>query len=81
MDLYSCQKQQFKIKSFLFHNMLTDGLEWCGLLVILLSAVWTLILTAPIHCRGSTGEQVMDAEFLQICSDEETHLHLGWPEV
>ncbi len=24
-----------------------------------LSAVWTLILTAPIHCRGSIGEQVM----------------------
>uniref|UniRef100_A0A8C2AWF6 Glutamate receptor n=1 Tax=Cyprinus carpio TaxID=7962 RepID=A0A8C2AWF6_CYPCA len=24
---------------------LTDGLEWCGLLVIFLSAVWTLILT------------------------------------
>ncbi len=23
-----------------------------------LSAVWTLILTAPIHCRGSIGEQV-----------------------
>ncbi len=33
--------------------MLTDGLEWCGLLVdycdVFLSAVWTLILTAPIH--------------------------------
>ncbi len=24
-----------------------------------LSAVWTLILTAPIHCKGSIGEQVM----------------------
>ncbi len=24
-----------------------------------LSAVWTLILTAPIHCRGSIGEQVI----------------------
>ncbi len=24
-----------------------------------LSAVWTLILTAPIHCRGSIAEQVM----------------------
>ncbi len=23
------------------------------------SAVWTLILTAPIHCRGSIGQQVM----------------------
>ncbi len=24
-----------------------------------LSAVWTLILMAPIHCRGSIGEQVL----------------------
>ncbi len=24
-----------------------------------LSAGWTLILTAPIHCRGSISEQVM----------------------
>ncbi len=29
------------------------------IIVMFLSAVWTLILTAPIHCRGSTGEQVM----------------------
>ncbi len=47
---------------FSLHKMLTDGLEWCGLLVdycdVFISC-WTLILTAPIHCRGSTGEQVM----------------------
>ncbi len=60
--------------------MLIDGLEWCGLLVMFLSAVWTLILTAPIHCRGSIAEQVMEnATVHQIC-DEETHFHLGWPE-
>ncbi len=41
--------------------MLTDGLEWCGLLVMFLSAVWTLILMAPIHCRASDG-----MTFLQI---------------
>ncbi len=44
------------------HKTLTDGLEWRGLLVDycdVLSAVWTLILMAPIHCRGSTDEQVM----------------------
>ncbi len=29
------------------------------IIVMFLSAVRTLILTAPIHCRGSTGEQVM----------------------
>ncbi len=44
--------------------MLIDGLELCWLLVdynsvFFFSAVWTLILTAPIHCRGSIGEQMM----------------------
>ncbi len=29
------------------------------IIVIFLSAVWTIILTAPIHCRGSVDEQVM----------------------
>ncbi len=29
------------------------------IILMLLSAVWTLILTAPIHCRGSIGEQVL----------------------
>ncbi len=47
------------ILSFLLYKTLIDGLEWCGLLMFL-SAVWTLILTAPIHCRGSIAEQVME---------------------
>ncbi len=29
------------------------------IIVMFLSAVWTLILTAPIHCRASTDEQVI----------------------
>ncbi len=33
------------------------GVVW--IIVMFLSAVWTLILMAPIHCRGSIGEQVM----------------------
>ncbi len=39
-----------------------DYWQWLGALwivVMFLSAVWTLILTAPIHCRGSFGEQVI----------------------
>ncbi len=37
---------------------------WSGVVCLLvdycdvLSAVWALILTAPIHCRASVGEQV-----------------------
>ncbi len=67
VDLQTC--------NFLLHKMLTDGLEWCGslwIIVMFLSAVWTLILMAPIHCRGSIGEQVM-YNSPEICSDEETN--------
>ncbi len=36
-------------------------MDWRGVdyLWMFLSAVWTLILTAPIHCRGSIAEQAM----------------------
>ncbi len=57
-----------------------SGVDYCDVL----SAVWTLVLTAPIHCRRSCN-----AAFLQICSNEETHsstciasgcfsFHIGW---
>ncbi len=46
--------------------MLTGGV--C-IIVMFLSAVWTLILTAPIHCRASIAKQVMQC----LTSDEETH--------
>ncbi len=68
VDLYFGLEQRFEFKnilmdlfltnSFSLHKTLTDGLEWCGLLVMFLSVVWTLILTAPIHCRGSIAEQM-----------------------
>ncbi len=51
--------------------------DYLWIIVMFLSAVWTLILMAPIHI----GEQMI--ALLQICSDEETNsssLHLGWPE-
>ncbi len=34
-------------------------MDYLWIIVMFLSAVWTLILTAPIHCRGSTGEQAV----------------------
>ncbi len=60
------------------HKTLTDGLELCQLLVNycdVLSAVWTLILTAPIHCRGSL---LVSKWFLHICSNEETNSNTYW---
>ncbi len=51
-------------------------MDYLWIIMMFLSAVWTLILMAPIHCRGLTGEQV-------ICPDEETNsstVQLEWHE-
>ncbi len=32
-----------------------SGVDYCDVL----STVWTLLLTAPIHYKGAIGEQVM----------------------
>ncbi len=42
-----------------------------------LSAVWTLILTAPIHYRALVSKWC-NVKFLQICSDEETNWSTSW---
>ncbi len=50
--------------------MLTDGLEWCGLLWCFYQ---TLILTAPIHCRASIAETLIQTWWrhkLILISDE-----------
>ncbi len=60
-----CPRHIIENVQILFTNMqlfaLQDfnHLDYLWIIVILfLSVVWTLILTAPIHCRGSIGEQV-----------------------
>ncbi len=50
MDLFNTNKQLFTSQT------LADGVVW--IIVMFLSAVWTPIL-APIHCRGSIGEQIL----------------------
>ncbi len=63
------------------HKTLIDGLESCGLLVDycdVLSAVWTLILTAPIHCRGSICEHLWSIFSKSVLMKKQTHLHLEW---
>ncbi len=54
-------------------------MDYLWVIVMFLSAVWTLILTAPIHCRGSTGEQVMQCFISPNLKKKQTHLHLRWP--
>ncbi len=89
MRSYFGQKQYFKVKrldgfitdSFSLQKSLTDGLLTCRLLVdyvMFLSAVWTFILTAPIHCRGSIDDQVMLNLSKSVMIKKQIHLHLEW---
>ncbi len=46
------------------HSFLLQGLNWLtGVdylwIDMIISAIWTLILMAPIHYKGSIGEQMM----------------------
>ncbi len=45
--------------------------DYLWIILMFLSAVWTLILTAPIHCKVSFGEQVMQCYASPNFSDEE----------
>ncbi len=36
-----------------------SGVDYLWIIVMFLPAVWTLILTAPIHCTASIDEQDM----------------------
>ncbi len=47
------------------------------IIVMFLSAVWTLILTAPIHCRASIAETLMQRHISTNLMKKQTHLHLG----
>ncbi len=55
-----------------------EYLDYCDIL----SAVCTLILTAPIHCRVNWWESdVMQNFSKSILMNKQTHLYLGsWPE-
>ncbi len=55
------------------NSQLVDYTRYLWIIVMFISAVWTLFLTAPIHCRGSIDEQVCNAIVLRMCSDEETN--------
>ncbi len=67
----------FQINIFSLHNMLN---EVTGVWIIMyLSAVWTLILMAPIHCRG-WARDVRHIFSKSVLMKKQTHIHLGWTE-
>ncbi len=57
--------------------MFTDGLE---IIVMFLSSVCTLIMTAPIHFRGCIAETVKQCYISPNLMKKQTHPNLGWPE-
>ncbi len=66
-----------------YFTMLIDdwsGVDYLWIIAMFLSAVWTLILMAPVHCRGSIEEHVMIDFSKSVLMKKQTHLHLGWPE-
>ncbi len=54
------------------------GVVW--IIVMFLPAVWTLILTAPIHCRASIAETLMQRHISTNLMKKQTHPNLGWTE-
>ncbi len=55
-----------------------SGVDYLWIIVMFLSAVWTLILTAPIHCRASIAETLMECCVSPNLMKKQTHLHLGF---
>ncbi len=55
-------------------------MDYLCIIVMFLSAVWTLILTAPIHCRASIAETLMQRHISTNLMKKQTHPNLGWPE-
>ncbi len=95
MDSYFSWKQWSEVKNVSMELFLTNSLLftlqyvnwWSGAVWITCGLWWCfyqlfgLILTAPIHCRGSIGEQVMEYHwnaFLQICFHEGTNSSTSW---
>ncbi len=54
MDLFVTNTQLFALQDVNWWTGVTCGLLWC------FYQLFGLILTAPIHCRGSIAEQVME---------------------
>ncbi len=55
-----------------------SGVDYLWIIVMFLSAVWTLILTAPIHCRASIAETVMQCYISPNLMKKQTHFWVNY---
>ncbi len=53
---------------------------WTGVLWIIVMFLSALILTAPIHCRASIAETLMQRHISPNLMKKQTHPDLRWPE-
>ncbi len=68
-------------RSFWLHEMLIDGLEWCGLLADYCDVfISCLDSNSDGTHSGSIGEQVMECYISPNLMKTQTHLHPVWPE-
>ncbi len=89
MDSYFSLKQRFEVKNKLLdlrkdlfltstHLLSSQDVNWwtgvVWIIVMFLSAVWALILTAPIHCTASIAETVMQCYISPNLMKKQTHL-------
>ncbi len=79
MDSQTCSFWTQLISCYL---MDWSGVDYLWIIVMFLSAVWTLILTAPIHCRGCIGEASDGILhfFKSVPWTNKLIYILGWPE-
>ncbi len=59
-----------------------SAVDYLWIIVMFLSAVWTLILTAPIHCRASIAETLMKYYISPMIKKQTHHFQhifmFGW---
>ncbi len=80
IETYLSCMQQLEVSNILMDLCLAFSrcylMHW-SVVLMFLSAVWTLNLTAPIHFRGFIGEQMISCYISQNLMKKLTHLHLG----
>ncbi len=82
MDIFS-PKQCFEFKNVLMDLFITNTQDWIHveylwIIVMFLSAVWTLIQQHPFTAEDPLVSRWCNATLLKICSDEETNSSTSW---
>ncbi len=75
MDFFLTNMQLFTTQDV---NLLTDGLEWCGLLWCFYQLFEISFWRHPFTAEDTLMSKWCNAKFLQMCSDAETNSSIYW---